>query len=514
VAADRGGVRLLNGLYDAKLDGQPVIAITGDHQRAFVGAYGWHALDLDRVFQDVSIYNERIVDPAHAGRIASLACRSALGASGVAHINFPAELQTQEVPAASGPGAVPYGVEGGACSRAQLLGTPGADELARAAAVLNAGHRVVILAGRGALDATDSIEELADLLAAPVVKALLGKSALPDDSPYCAGGIGLIGTKPAQEAIEDCDTLLLLGTSFPYVEFLPRPGQARGVQIDIDPSRIGLRYPVEVGLLGDCAATLARLLPMLRRKHDRSFLTRAQKGMTAWWRLMLEQGTSTAMPMRPQVVAWQLGNRLAEDAIVCADSGTSATWFARQIRAKRGQKSSVSGLLASMANGLPYAIAAQVAFPDRQCVALVGDGAFSMLMGEFQTAVRYGLPIKIVVLKNGVLGQIKWEQIVFLGNPEFGVNLQPIDFAGFAHACGGAGFRVDDPAACGQIIDQLLATPRPAVLEATVDPYTPPMPAKIRPTQALHFAEALVRGEPHPIRTALTATGERLREMI
>lgn len=508
LASGLGGVRLLNGLYDAKLDGQPVVAITGDCQRAIVATYGRHAVDLDRVFQDVSIYNERILDPCHAGRIASLACRSALGLAGVAHINFPAELQGPEVPAPSDPGP------DGAHRRKSRFALPTADALAQAAAVLNAGRRVAILVGRGALLATDLIEELADRLAAPVIKALLGKSALPDDSPYCVGGLGLVGTRPAQEAIEDCDTIFLIGTSFPYVEFLPKPGQARGVQIDLDPARLGLRYPVEVGLLGDSATVLQQLLPRLARKGDRSFLTRAQKGMTSWWQLMLDRGTDKATPMRPQVVAWQLGNRLDDHAIIAADSGTSATWFARQMRAKRGQMSSVSGLLASMANGLPYAIAAQVAFPDRQCVALVGDGAFSMLMGDFMTAVRYQLPIKIVVLKNNTLGQIKWEQMVFLGHPEFGVSLQPIDFAGFARACGATGLTATDPQTCGQVIDQMLATPGPVVLEAVVDPYTPPMPAKVKPQQAAHFAEALLRGEPHPIHTVLTATGEKLREMV
>jgi len=510
LASGLGGARLLNGLYDAKLDSQPVVAITGDSQRAMVGAYGRHAIDLGRLFQDVSVYNERILDPAHAGRIAATACRTALCAGAVAHVSFPAELQQQESRFAGllGPG---HAVT---TFRAQGLGLPPKKDLERAAAILNAGKKVAIVVGRGALSATDLIEELADRLAAPVAKALLGKSAIPDDSPYSVGGIGLVGTRPAQEMLESCDTLFLIGTSFPYIEFLPKPGQARGVQLDIDPLRIGLRYPVEVGLLGDSVRILSQLMPMLVRKQDRSFLTKAQKAMTAWWQLMLERGTSREKPMRPQVVAWELGNRLSDDAIVVADSGTAATWFARQIRAKRGQKSSVSGLLSSMANGLPYAIAAQVAFPARQCVALVGDGAFSMLMNELLTAVRYRLPIKIIVLKNNVLGQIKWEQIVFLGNPEFGVSLQPIDFAGYARACGATAFTIEEPESCGKILEVSLAAPGPVVIEAVVDPYTPPMPAKIKPGQAVHFAEALLRGEPHPIRTTLTATGEKLREMI
>jgi pyruvate dehydrogenase (quinone)/pyruvate oxidase len=264
----------------------------------------------------------------------------------------------------------------------------------RAAEILNAGKRVVILCGQGALHATEELEQVAALLGAPIIKALLGKAAVPDDSPYTTGAIGLLGTKPSQEAMEDCDTLLMVGTSFPYIEFLPKPGQARGVQIDLDPVRIGLRYPVEVGLVGDSSDTLAALLPSLARKDDRSFLERAQSGMKKWWSLMEEVGSRHDRPMKPQVVAWELGRRIADNAIVSSDSGTIATWFARQMPVRRGQMYSLSGTLASMANGLPYAIAAQVAYPERQCIAFVGDGGFSMLMAEFVTAVKYQLPIK------------------------------------------------------------------------------------------------------------------------
>src|SRR5439155_964948 len=284
--------------------------------------------------------------------------------------------------------------------------------------------------------------------------ALLGKAAVPADSPFVTGSIGLLGTRPSQEALEDCDTLLMVGTSFPYVEFLPKPGQARCVQIELDPMRVGLRYPVEVGLVGDSQRTLRALVPLLTRKDDREFLQKAQKGMEKWRDLMLETATRRDKPMKPQVVAHELGSRLRDDAIVTSDSGTIATWWARNIPARRGQKFSLSGNLASMANGLPYAIAAQVAFPDRQCVAFVGDGGFSMLMAEFATCVKYKLPVKVIVIKNNALGMIKWEQMVFLGNPEYGCDLQPIDFAMFAHACGGSGFTIDDPADCGAVFDQ------------------------------------------------------------
>jgi pyruvate dehydrogenase (quinone)/pyruvate oxidase len=314
--------------------------------------------------------------------------------------------------------------------------------------------------------------------------------------------------------MEGCDTLLIVGTAFPYIEFYPKPGQARAVQIELDPMRIGLRYPVEVGLVGDSRRTLQALLPLLRRNDDRRFLEKAQASTREWWQLMEERGTRDDVPMKPQVVAWELGKRLRDDAIVCGDSGTVATWWARQIRARRGQMYSLSGMLASMANGLPYAIAAQLAYPDRQCVAFVGDGGFSMLMAELATCVKYKLPIKIVIVKNNTLGMIKWEQMVFLGNPEYGCELQPIDFAMFARACGATGFTIEDPAECGTVLDQALATPGPVVVEAIVDPYVPPMPPSVTIEQATNFAEALAKGTPNRQKIALTVLSDKVRELI
>jgi pyruvate dehydrogenase (quinone)/pyruvate oxidase len=306
----------------------------------------------------------------------------------------------------------------------------------------------------------------------------------------------------------------MIGTSFPYLEYLPKPGDARGVQIETDPKRIGLRFPVEAGLVGDSRRVLRELLPRLKRKENRSFLEKAQKGMEDWRKIMLDRASRPEMPMKPQVIAHQLGLRLRSDAIVSCDSGTIATWWARHIPVKQGQIHTVSGNLASMANGLPYTIAAQIAHPDRQCVAFVGDGGFSMLMAEFATAVKYQLPIKVVIIKNGTLGQIKWEQMVFLGNPEYGVNLQPIDFAAVAHACGGAGFTAEDPADCGRTVEEFLNSPGPAILQAVVDPLEPPLPAKVTADQALKFAESLVRGEPNRGKIALTAFSDKVREMV
>ncbi|MBI4497546.1 MAG: pyruvate oxidase, partial [Chloroflexi bacterium] len=464
----------------------------------------------DRVFADAAVYSVRVMGPAHVENVAQLACRTALARRGVAHITFPVDFQEMEVERRSSRN-VPYA---SSAVYAQRAGLPEIRDLEQAAAVLNDGARVVILAGQGSLDAGDLLEQVAETLAGPIVKPLLGKAAVPDDSPYTTGGIGLLGTKPSQDAIERCDTLLMVGTSFPYMEFLPKPGQARGVQIDIDPTRIGLRYPVDVGLVGDSGRTLKHLLPLLRRKEDRSFLEQAQQDMRAWREQMEERGTRRDTPMKPQVVAHELGKRLRDDAIVSCDSGTIATWFARHIPAKRGQKHSLSGTLASMANGLPYTIAAQVAYPDRQCVALVGDGGFSMLMAEFATAVKYRLPIKVVIIKNNTLGQIKWEQMVFLGNPEYGCELQPIDFAAFARACGGSGFTIEDPATCGQTLEEALATEGPVVIEAVVDPLEAPLPPKITAEQAYKFAKSLARGEPDRGKIIMNALGTKIRELI
>jgi pyruvate dehydrogenase (quinone)/pyruvate oxidase len=505
-----GGIHLLNGLYDAKLDGQPVLAITGHHYHDLIDTHAQQDVNLDRLFADVAAYNTRVMGPAHVENVADLACRTALGYRGVAHINFPLDLQEQEAGERSKRN-VPKHTSDVFARGARL---PAEEEIFRAAKVLNAGNKTAILCGQGALDATDELEEAAERLAAPIIKALLGKAAVPDTSPYTTGGIGLLGTKPSQEALEQCDTLLMVGTSFPYIEFLPKPGAARGVQIDLDPARIGLRYPVEVGLVGDSRRTLRALLPHLERKKNRSFLERAQAETKQWWQLMEERGTRPERPMKPQVVAWELGKRLSESAIVSSDSGTIATWFARQIPAKRGQMYSLSGTLATMANGLPYSIAAQVAYPQRQCIAFVGDGGFSMLMAEFATAVKYQLPIKVIIIKNNSLGMIKWEQMVFLGNPEFGCELQPIDFVAFAKACGGTGIAIEDPADCGRLLDRALATPGPVIVEAIVDPFTPPMPAKITFDQAKKFAESLARGEPNRSKIAWTVLSDKVRELV
>jgi pyruvate dehydrogenase (quinone) len=507
-----GGIHLLNGLYDAKLDGAPVLAITGLQFHDLIGTYTQQDVALDKLFMDVAVFNERVMGAAHVENLVDLACRMALAYHGVSHLTFPVDFQEEEVKKRNHSSRnIPHHTSDVYARSARL---PDSHELQSAAEILNRGKKIVILAGRGALDATDELEQTAEVLGAPIAKALLGKAAVPDDSPYTTGGVGLLGTRPSQEAIEDCDTLLMVGTSFPYIEYMPKPDQAKGVQIELDPKRIGLRFPVEVGLIGDSRNTLRELLPMLHHKEDRSFLRAAQAGMKDWWELMEKRATRTEKPMKPQVVAWELGKILRNDAIVSCDSGTITTWFARQIVAKRGQMYSLSGTLATMAPGLPYTIAAQIAYPNRQCVAFVGDGGFSMLMADFVTAVKYKLPIKVVIIKNNTLGQIKWEQMVFLGNPEYGVELQPIDFAEFAHACGGVGFTLEDPVQCSRTLQEFLSAPGPAVLQAVVDPFEPPLPAKVKAEQALHFAESLARGEPNRKKIALTALADKVREMI
>jgi pyruvate dehydrogenase (quinone) len=507
-----GGIHLLNGLYDAKLDGQPVLAITGLQFHDLVGTYTQQDVQLDRLFQDVAKYDERIMGPAHVENVVSLACRTALTYRGVAHVTIPVDVQSMAV---SKDHPSPRNRAHHVSDRLAAGGHwPDAIALQRAAAILNEGKKTVIMAGRGALGATEHLLRIAELLAAPIVKPLLGKAAVPDRHPLTTGGVGLLGTKPSQTVLEECDTLLIVGSSFPYIEFYPKPGQARCVQIEIDPQRIGLRCPAEVGLVGDARRCLDALLPLLKRNEDRGFLEKAQAGMKEWRERMEVHGLARETPMKPQVVTYELNKLLAEDAIIATDSGTITTWAARYLDIRGSQMFSLSGNLATMAPGLPYAIAAQIAYPDRQVVAVVGDGGFTMLMGELATAVKYKLPIKIIVIKNNTLGQIKWEQIGFLGNPEFGCDLQPIDFAAAARAFGAQAFTITEPAQCGEILDHALATPGPVLIEAVVDPLEPPLPPTITMTDTKNFIEAIARGTPEGTRILTTVMKDKAREII
>jgi Thiamine pyrophosphate-requiring enzymes [acetolactate synthase, pyruvate dehydrogenase (cytochrome), glyoxylate carboligase, phosphonopyruvate decarboxylase] len=506
-----GGLHLLNGLYDAKLDRQPVLALTGLPYHDLIGTFTQQDVDLNVVFDNVSVYNARVMGPAHVENVTHLACRAAYGQRGVAHIAFPNSFQSMPVKGAERSARNKPGHEAGNVNRPPVA-VPGADALRAAADVLNQGKRVFLLAGRGAQNATDVLQETADRLGAPIGKALLGKTVVPDDHPLTTGSVGFLGTDASQAAMDACDTLLMVGTSFPYIEYLPKPGAARCVQIDADPLRIGLRYPTEVGLVGDSRATLEALLPLLHRQEDRAFLEETQANMATWREDLKAQAARREMPMKPQTVAEELGKRLTDDAIFSADSGTASVWWARQIPARGTQKHSVSGLLASMACGLPYAIAAQIAHPGRQCVAFVGDGGMAMLMAEFKTAVQYRLPIKVVVLNNASYGFIRWEQMLNEGNPEFGVGFEGIDFAAFARACGGTGIRVEDPAECGAALDRAFATDGPVIVDAVVDPFEPPTPPKLSPEQARHFAEALEKGQEPRNVIEHSSLGEKARE--
>jgi pyruvate dehydrogenase (quinone)/pyruvate oxidase len=506
-----GGIHLLNGLYDAKLDQAPVLAITGQIYSDLIGSNFQQEVNMTRLFEDVTVYNQEVVNPNQIQMLADEACRHALNHRGVAHITFPVDYQEIEP---SGKTSM-HKVSGHTTSRwSRALVTPREDELKIAAFLLNDALKPLILVGQGALGAGDEVIELADKLGAPIVKALLGKAVVPDDHPLTTGGLGLLGTTPSQEAMESCDALLIIGSSFPYMEFLPKPGQAKGVQIDDKPDRIGLRYPVDVGLVGDAKPTVAALSRFVEYKTDRSFLEQAQAGMKEWWELMRTRAMRDDVPIKPQRVAWELSELAADDAILSADSGTNTIWAARQFKIRKNQKFSCSGTLSTMACALPYSIAAKLAFPERQSIAFVGDGGFTMLMGEFLTAVKYKLPIIVVIIKNNTLGQIKWEQIVFLGNPEYGCELHNPNFAKYAEACGGVGFTVERPEDIRPALEQAIATGKPAVVEVVVDPNEPPMPSKISATQALHFAEALAKGQPEGGKIALTIFRDKLNELF
>jgi pyruvate dehydrogenase (quinone) len=511
-----GGIHLLNGLYDAKMDGQPVLAITGHTFHDLIGTHFQQDVDLDKLFMDVAVYNERVMGPTHVVNVVDAAVRTALSQRGVAHITIPKDIQAWTL--SDDQRSMMNVAKHSADVFVHAYPTPPQEKLRQAADVINAGTKVAIMAGAGCRDAREEIVQLAEKVGGPIIKPLLGKDVVPDDSPYTTGGLGLLGTAPSQDAMEECDTLIMAGTSFPYLDFYPKPGQARAVQIDINADRIGLRYPVEAGLVGDCKTVLSALLPLIDRKENRSFLQKAQERMRDWNAVMHQRGTRTERPMKPQVPTNYLNKFLTNDAIIACDCGTVTTWAARHIQMRDQMRFSVSGMLATMAEGLPYAIGAAVGYPGRQVVAVVGDGGFTMLMGEVATLVKYNLPVKVLIIKNNTLGEIKWEQMVISGNPEFGVNLQPIDFAGYAKACGAAGYCIDDPARCEEVLREAFAQPGPAVIEAVVDANEPPLPGRIKTQEAVRFAQALLKGQPDKWAIVSNAMkdviGQKVREVV
>jgi pyruvate dehydrogenase (quinone) len=505
-----GAAHLYNGMLDARVEQAPILAITGMTYSDLLGTAYLQDVNNDYMFNDVAIYNQRIMSPQSVTNVVDLACRTALSHRGPAHLGFP--IDHQAASADSGP-RFKRDVPGHSSAHYRPpVRIPPRATLQEAADALRGHTKVAILAGAGARGAGDELEQLAETLGAPIVKAMLGKDCVPDDSPYTTGSIALVGTRPSEEAMEECDAFVVVGSGLPYIEFLPSPGQAVCVQIDDHPERMGLRYPVDVELCGDARATLTELLPLLDRNEDRSFLEKAQSGMREWWELMEQRSTRDDVPMKPQVPAWALNEVLDDDAIVCGDSGTVTTWAARQVKIRKGMRFSFSGTNCSMAAGLPYAIGAQTAYPDRQVVVLTGDGSMTMQLGDFLTCVQHDLPVKIVVMRNDTLGLIKWEQMVFLGNPEYGVNMAPLDFVKFAEACGAAGFRAETRDECGPALRSAMQHDGPAIVEMVIDPHEPPLPAKVKKDQVTKLFSALKEGTPNRNRIALQMVKDVLDE--
>ncbi|WP_181321953.1 thiamine pyrophosphate-dependent enzyme [Trinickia symbiotica] len=496
-----GAVHLLNGLYDAKVDGAPVLAITGMTYHDLIGTHYLQDINQDYLYQDVAYYNQRVMGPEHLENVMNYACRTALSRSGVAHVAIPIDIQAMP---ASKEQRFKRNIKGHTSSAYQPpTRTPQAELIAEAADLLGGCEKIAILAGAGARGCRAELEQLAERLGAPIVKAQLGKECVPDTSPYTTGGIGVVGTLPSVQALKGCNGLLIVGSSFPYIEFLPKPGQAACVQIDHNPEHIGLRYPADIGLVGDARATLHELLGKLRRNESREFLTLAQSRMREWRALMEERGTSTALPMCPQVVAHHLPELLDDNAIICGDSGTVTVWQAR-MELRENQRFSFSGTMCSMMAALPYSIGASVAYPGRQVVAFTGDGSFTMMMGEFASLVQHRLPVKVVVMKNNTLGLIKWEQMLYLGNPEYGVDLSPVDFVKVAEACGARGVRIEDPTRCRDQLKDALAMPGPVLIECIVDPLEPPWPPMVKKDDVRLLYDALARGEVNRKQIGLT----------
>jgi pyruvate dehydrogenase (quinone)/pyruvate oxidase len=511
-----GAIHLLNGLYDAKADNIPVVAITGSTFSDIMNSGFLQDVNLLQLFSDVASYNTMINVPEQAEMAVDLACRTALSRKGVSHINIPVDVQEKKLKGNYSRHKVP----GHTSDIFDSFALPNKRLIEKAAQILNRGNKIVILVGQGALNASKEILAVAEKLNAPIIKALLGKAVVPDDHPLSLGGIGMLGTDPSSDAMKETDTLLMIGTSFPYMEYLPKPGQATGIQIDIKPEKIGLRYPIEIGLVGDSKTVLSELLPLLDNRIDTNndviknvykdnkkdisnislqFLQSMQKSMTKWNKIMKEQSNRYDNPIKPQVIANAVSDELKDNAIVSVDSGNNTVWAARFLKMRDGMKFSVSGTLATMACGLSYAIAAKIAFPDRQSIAFVGDGGFTMLMGEFATAVQYKLPIKIIILKNNLLGMIRWEQIAFLGNPEYAVEFTPIDYAKFAEACGGKGYTIKKIEEVKSIIKLAMREEDelPTIVEAYVDPYELPLPPKVNMEFPSKIAESFERGQPY-----------------
>jgi pyruvate dehydrogenase (quinone) len=497
-----GAIHLLNGLYDAKMDHQPVVAIVGQSARAAMGGSFQQEVDLNSLFKDVAHeYVHTCNVPAQARHLVDRAIRIAKSQRTVTCIIFPNDVQ--ELDAVETPPRKHNTIHSGTSYSTPRVIPTDAD-LRRAADILNSGEKVAMLVGAGCLGATDEVMEVAELLGAGVAKALLGKAVLPDALPYCTGPIGLLGSKPSWDMMTECDTLLMVGSSFPYSEFLPKEGAARGVQIDIDAKMINIRYPMELSLVGDSAETLRALVPLLERKADRSWREKIEGWLKDWWEVLEARAMNSANPINPERVFWELSPRLPENCILSSDSGSSANWFARDLKVRRGMMASLSGNLATMGPGVPYAIAAKFAWPDRPVIALVGDGA--MLMNGINGLITIADNWKewsdprliIMVLANHDLNQVTWEQRVMTGDPKYVVSQTVPDFAfaSYAEMLGLRGIRVDNPDEVGPAWDRALSSDRPVVYEAMTDPEVPTLPPHISFEEAENFMKSIVKGDP------------------
>jgi pyruvate dehydrogenase (quinone) len=513
-----GAIHLLNGLYDARLDHQPVVAIVGQQKRMGLGSNYQQEVDLVSLYKDVAHeFVQVLMVPQQAPHLIDRAIRIAKSTRSVTCVIVPddvAESDYEEPPRAHGAVISEIGFP----NPPRVI--PQDEDLRRAAEVLNAGEKVAMLIGAGAFGAAEEVKEAADILGCGVAKALNGRAALPDDLPFVTGSIGLLGTKPSNDMMENCDTLLMVGTSFPYSEWLPEPGQARGVQIDIDGKMIGIRYPMEVNLVGDSKETLRSLIPHLRRKQNRSWREGIEQNVERWWEMLENRAMEDASPLNPQRVYHELSPRLPDRCILTADSGSATNWWARQLKLRDGMQAALSGTLATMCPGVPYALAAKFAYPDRPVIASVGDGAMQMLGINALIDIakywhRWSDPRLIVlVLNNQDLNQVTWEQRVLAGDPklEASQNLPDFPFARYAEMLGFKGIRVDNPDDVAPAWGEALGTDRPVVYEAITDPEVPPLPPHIRFEQATSLAQAMAKGEPHTLRITMQSLKGKLQE--
>jgi pyruvate dehydrogenase (quinone) len=515
-----GAIHLLNGLYDAKLDHQPVVAIVGQQKTFSLGSNYQQEVDLNTLFKDVaSEFVQVCMSPPQIAHLIDRAVQVAKASRSVTAVIVPEDVQEasyEEPPREHG---VVYSSPDGRL-RAQVI--PPDSEIRRAAEVLNSSERVAILIGQGAAHAADEVTEVADLLGCGVAKALNGKDALPDDLPFVTGGIGLLGTKPSDEMVMNCDCLFMIGSSFPYAEWLPEPGQAKGVQIDIDARLVGIRYPMDVSLVGDSKDTLRQLIPHLRRKEDRSWREHIEQEIERWWEILAKRAMDDADPLNPLRVFHELSPRLPDDVIVTADSGSATNWWARHLKLRKGMKAGLSGTLATMCPGVPYAFAAKFAYPDRPVIACLGDGAMQMLgiNALIDVADKYprwsNKQLVVLVLNNRDLNQVTWEQRVLAGDPKLEASqvIPDFPFARYAELLGLRGIRVDSPDRVADAWDEALGADRPVLYEAITDPEVPPLPPHIMMDQAKGMAQALLKGDPAASRIVRQSIKGKLKELV